>query len=204
MTFNAAVPLNSDSPSIFPAQNQTNMARLQTLLGADHQFNLSVAADDGYHNIIHMTQQAPAGALAATGRYYAKSSAGRIHAFYMDDTGAEYQVTPTLPIRASVNFQGNGAVGACPIRSQFNVTSVTKTATGSYTVTFTTAMPNTNYIVQATGMRTGSNFVSVLSITSDNTYTNSVATTFVKLTAFGQADSKRDIIMGNVTIFSVT
>ena len=100
MTFNASVPLNSDSPATFPAQNQTNMSRLQTLLGADHQFNLTAAADDGYHNLIHMTQQAPAGALAATGRSYVKSSAGRIHQFYMDDTGAEYQMSPSIPIRS--------------------------------------------------------------------------------------------------------
>lgn len=204
MTFNAAVPLNSDSPSIFPTQNQSNMARLQTIVGADHQFNLSAAADDGYHNLIHLTQQAPSGVLAATGRLYAKSSAGRIHAFYMDDTGAQYQVTPTLPIRASVNFVGNGGVGACSIRSQFNVSGVTKTATGKYTVSFTTAMPDTNYIVLATGMRTGSDSVSDVCVTSDNTYGNSVSTSFVKISTFGQSDSLRDVVMGNVTIFSVT
>jgi hypothetical protein len=94
MTFNAAVPLNSDSPAIFPSQNQTNMTRLQTILGADHQFNLSAAADDGYHNLIHLTQQAPSGALAATGRLYVKSNGGVIQLFYMDDTGVEHQITP--------------------------------------------------------------------------------------------------------------
>src|ERR1700743_2456561 len=107
MTFNASVPLNSDSPSLFPTQNQTNMTRLQTLLGADHQFNLSAAADDGYHNLIHLTQPAPSGALAATGRLYSKSSSG-INLFYMNEAGQEYQVTPSMPIRASVNFDGTG------------------------------------------------------------------------------------------------
>jgi len=183
MTFNPAVPLNSDSPSIFPAQNQTNMARLQTLLGADHQFNLSAAADDGYHNLIHMTQQAPSGVLAATGRSYAKSSAGRIHSWYMDDMGAAYQITPTMPIRAAVNFVGDGGIGAASMRSQFNVSGVNHTATGTYTVSFTTAMPNANYIVQATGMRTGSGVASNGCITSDSTYSNSVGTTFVKISS---------------------
>lgn len=70
------------------------MARLQTLLGADHQFNLSAAADDGYHNLIHLTQQAPSGALAATGRLYVRSNGGVIQLFYMDDTGVEHQLTP--------------------------------------------------------------------------------------------------------------
>lgn len=201
MTFNAAVPLNSDSPSTFPTQNQTNMSRLQILLGADHQFNLTAAADDGYHNIIHMTQQAPSGALAATGRGYAKSSAGRIHEFYMDDTGAEYQITPTMPIRAAVNFNGiSGAV----IRSQYNVASVTRIATGRYQINFTTAMPDTNYIVQFTGMRNSSGNLATTCIEGNSTYTNSVATTFVIVNAFNNAGSLQDLIMCNVTIFSVS
>ena len=201
MSFNAAVPLNADSPAIFPAQNQTNMARLQTLLGADHQFNLAAAGNDGYHNLVHLTQQAPSGVLAATGRAYAKSSAGRIHQFYMDDTGADYQITPTLPIRAAVNFSG---LGSTSIRSQFNVSAVDYVATGVYKVNFTTAMPNANYIVQATGMRNGSgNFVSGC-IKADNTYGNSVTTTFVILNFFSDSGTLRDVQMGNITIFSVT
>lgn len=115
MTFNAAVPLNSDSPSIFPTQNQTNMARLQTIVGADHQFNLSAAADDGYHNLIHLTQQAPSGALAATGRLYAKSASGAINLFYMDDAGLEYQITPIslapTKVTGSVALAGNATSG---------------------------------------------------------------------------------------------
>jgi hypothetical protein len=94
MTFNPAVPLNSDSPSIFPSQNQTNMARLQTLLGTNHQFNNTAAADDGYHNLIVMTPQAPTGALAGYGRLYVKSSGGVIQLFFMTDAGTEIQITP--------------------------------------------------------------------------------------------------------------
>lgn len=196
MTFNASTPLNTDSPSIFPAQNQTNMSRLQILLGADHQFNLTAAADDGYHNVIHMTQQAPSGVLAGTGRYYAKSSAGKINAFYLDDSGADYQITPTLPIRASVNFNGTGAVGLQTIRSQYNVTSVEKISTGIYKVTFTTPMPNDLYIVSVSGMR----FASVL---NNAIYGSSVTTTFV-MVQFTNPGSFADTLMGNVTIFSVT
>lgn len=70
------------------------MSRLQTIISADHQFNLSAAADDGYHNLIHMTQQAPSGALAATGRLYVKTASGLVQLYYMDDAGTEYQLTP--------------------------------------------------------------------------------------------------------------
>lgn len=101
------------------------MSRLQTILGADHQFNLTAAADDGYHNIVHLTQQAPSGALAAIGRVYAKSAGGAINLFYMDDAGLEYQITPVsiAPTRVtgSVALAGNatsGTVYTIPNNSQ--------------------------------------------------------------------------------------
>ena len=203
MTFSTAVPAATDSPAIFPAQNQTNMTRLKTIVQADHQFNLTAAANDGYHNLIHMTIQTPSGALASTGRRYVKTSAGRVHAFYMDDTGAEYQETPTMPIRAAVNFNGTGAIGNQSLRSQFNVTSVNKTSTGHYTVTFTTAMPDANYIVQLTGMR-NSDLQALGYVQGDATYSNSVSTTTLKIQFLGGSSSTVDVLMGNLTIFSAT
>ena len=44
--------------------------------------------------------------------------------------------------RAWVNFNGTGTVA---IRASGNVTSITDNGTGSYTVNFTTAMPDANY-----------------------------------------------------------
>ena len=44
--------------------------------------------------------------------------------------------------KAWVNFNGTGTVA---IRASFNVSSITDTGTGSYTVTFSTAMPDANY-----------------------------------------------------------
>lgn len=201
--YDPSIPLNSDSPSVFPAQSQANFSRLQTLLGADHQFNLSATADDGYHNLVHMTQQAPAGALAGAGRLYVKTSAGQINLFYMDDAGVEYQISPTTPIRASVNFNGTGAVGAQTMRSQFNVASVMKTGTGLYTINFTNAMPDNNYIVHLVGMR-NTESQSHGYILGDATYGNSVSTTFVKVKFIGGSSSTDDVLMGNVTILSVT
>lgn len=46
--------------------------------------------------------------------------------------------------RAWVNFNGTGTVA---IRASLNVSSITDNATGEYTLNFTTAMPDTNYIV---------------------------------------------------------
>jgi len=46
--------------------------------------------------------------------------------------------------KAWVNFDGTGTVA---IRESFNVASITDNAAGSYTVNFTTAMPDANYCV---------------------------------------------------------
>jgi hypothetical protein len=46
--------------------------------------------------------------------------------------------------RAWVNFNGTGTVA---IRASANVSSITDNATGEYTLNFTNAMPDTNYIV---------------------------------------------------------
>ena len=50
--------------------------------------------------------------------------------------------------RAWVNFNGTLATPITP-RASFNISSVTKAATGDYTVNFTTAMSDANYAVTA-------------------------------------------------------
>lgn len=194
MTFNAAIPLNGDSPGIFPSQCQTNMARLQTLLGADHQFNLSAAADDGYHNLVHLTQQAPSGALAATGRVYAQAIAGKINLFYMNDAGGGFQITPTIPIYAAVNFFGNPTT----IRFSHNVSSVTRNDKGLYTINFINPLPSNNYVVTGMCMRDTSN--ALMQVKSDSNYANSVSQNFVKINTFDLDGNNRDVTAAFVLI----
>ena len=54
---------------------------------------------------------------------------------------------PSYSARAWVNFNGTGVVA---IRGSGNVSSITDNATGSYTMNFTTSMPDTNYNVVGT------------------------------------------------------
>ena len=51
--------------------------------------------------------------------------------------------------RAWVNFVGYPTVS---ITAQSNVSSITDNGVGNYTINFTTALPNANYAVVATGM----------------------------------------------------
>jgi hypothetical protein len=54
--------------------------------------------------------------------------------------------------RAWVNFNGTGTVA---IRASGNVTSITDNGTGNYTINFTTAMPDANYMMAGTITRSG-------------------------------------------------
>jgi hypothetical protein len=61
-------------------------------------------------------------------------------------------VATAFGCRAWVNFNGTGTVA---IRASGNVTSITDNGTGSYTVNFTTAMPDANYSVVTTVAHAG-------------------------------------------------
>jgi hypothetical protein len=54
---------------------------------------------------------------------------------------------PVYACRAWVNFNGTGTVA---IRASGNVTSITDNGVGDYTVNFTNAMPDTNFVVSWT------------------------------------------------------
>jgi 3',5'-cyclic AMP phosphodiesterase CpdA len=60
--------------------------------------------------------------------------------------------TENYKCRAWVNFNGTGTVA---IRASGNVSSITDNGTGDYTVNFTTALPDANYVVS--GSDIGSN-----------------------------------------------
>jgi hypothetical protein len=60
--------------------------------------------------------------------------------------------------KAWVNFNGTGTIGTNQtIRSQYNVSSITKNGVGNYTVNFSTAMLDSNYTVLGTSTATNSN-----------------------------------------------
>ena len=61
--------------------------------------------------------------------------------------GAQTGSAPIFAARAWGRFVGTGSVGNQTITGSGNIATVAKTATGFYTVTFTTDMPNTTYCV---------------------------------------------------------
>lgn len=81
---------------------------------------------------------------------------------------------PNYMCRAWVNFNGTGTPA---IRASGNVTSITDNGTGDYTVNFTTAMSDTNYVV--TGLSRSSGVASGFAIQVE-TY-NTSSTRFLTL-----------------------
>ena len=71
---------------------------------------------------------------------------------YDSSNPAGYITSSSLPssqqlAKAWVNFNGTGGIGNQTIRAQYNVSSVYKNGTGDYTINFTSAMPDANYVV---------------------------------------------------------
>ena len=93
--------------------------------------------------------------------------------------------------RAWVNF--NGTSGASPVvRASFNVGSVTRTATGSYTINFTNALSDTNYSVVISAGQD-----SVVLFMRPLTY----VTTSVSMYTWNGSQTLTDATLCNVAIF---
>ena len=73
--------------------------------------------------------------------------------------------------RAWVNFNGTGTVA---IRASGNVTSITDNGVGSYTVTMTTAMPDTNFVGASSATLLSNNYSYVTGTTPNSTTTFSL------------------------------
>jgi len=73
-------------------------------------------------------------------------STGQLYNSVESTVGTDYRSTlyPGTLCRAWINFDGTLS-GTITPNASFNITNVTKTATGTYTINFTTAMPDANY-----------------------------------------------------------
>ena len=81
--------------------------------------------------------------------------------------------------KAWINFNGTGTVA---IRDSFNVSTLTDNGTGDYTISFTTAMANTNYVVTCTTSTQHNSTTAILGVdTTDGDYlTGSIRVQSVK------------------------
>jgi hypothetical protein len=103
--------------------------------------------------------------------------------------------------KAWVNFTYSSGI---TINSSFNVSSMSRTTTGDYTINFTTAMPSTNYGVLGTTMcdATLSSPAEVIGIYSSSGVVNGKNTTSVRILVKNQSFSTQDPADATVCIVS--
>lgn len=106
------------------------------------------------------------------------------------------EVNPLKLAKAWVNFNGTVATPST-IRSSFNVSSITRTTGGNFTVNFATALTDASYSVCVTGQGLASNAFSV--ITASNT--TSLTTSNVKVSFLDSSPAAVNPINGCVIIF---
>lgn len=201
MTFNATVPNATQSPSLFPAQANTNWTRLQTIINAEHVFNDTGQVTDGVHRQCTFIDRAdPVSLISGTNSIaYSWADAGGQSQLKFFNGTSTFQITPGIV--AAVNFDGTGGNGMQTLRGNpLNITSVERTDEGLYTVTFTTALPDTNYIAQICGMRNSDGSVCSGFVQGDTTYGDSVKVGSLLIGFSGGTNTPRDVLMGNVTI----
>ena len=96
--------------------------------------------------------------------------------------------------KAWVNFAGASGT----INSSFNVSSVTRTATGTYTIAFTTAMSSANYVWSGDAYNSGGSGIGIVFVNN----TNSAPTASNLYISTGDTGSKYDCTSVGVSVFS--
>jgi hypothetical protein len=96
--------------------------------------------------------------------------------------------------RAWVNFNGTSTVA---IRGSGNVTSITDSGVGDYTVNFTNSMPDANYCTNATGTHDSGSYVAWGTVANDQPPT----TTNVNVDFLNPAGALTDVSFAQVSIF---
>ena len=152
MTFVTTWPDGTKSVKVNETAGAANMAYIQTKQRLDHYWGED-AAKDGHHRKVEMPKQTSAPALSASmdGLMYFLDNVST-EPFYRNTGG----IMQMLGIRAMAVFQGTAVTGDATQDYSYNVvatTGVQRTAKGLYEITYSTALPNTNYLVLGGAMR---------------------------------------------------
>lgn len=180
MPYQTNIPNASQSPGLFPSQGNENFTRLKTIIGANHKFNDSAAADDGYHQNIKMLPIAVPSADATVGQAFANTADATGPLTYIDQANNRYQITPCLPMRAWVIFDGSGNILNSG-NAKFNVTNIIVQGTGIYKINFTTAFPSIYYNWTGNVVTTNGAAGSILTSRSSSSYGEYITTTDIQL-----------------------
>lgn len=202
MTFDPTKPNSGESPSVAPAQIQTNWSRLEAIIDADHQFNDSSANNDGYHNRVSLLNNAVASLPTDSNAVMYSKNDGLGTGTSRDEIFTRNaSLECPVALRAFVMFDGRNSDGACTLNCAFGVSGVSRSGgTGLYTVTFT-ALPTAKYVVSCVAQSGASNTVRILQPLRGATYTVAQTTTTLKLQCYDRTGELKDFTSAHVMIF---
>lgn len=145
MTWNSTCPNGSVSVKDNNTVISQNMSFTNTKMQNDHYW-----ADDatkaGYHKKVDMVKEASAPTLVNDGVIYALDNVST-QPFFRNSS----DIMQLLGVRAMAVFNSAGTLAY-----NYNVSSVSNSSTGKYTINYTNALPNTNYLVLGGAIRNDS------------------------------------------------
>lgn len=150
MAYLATKPASPDILAYTPADILENFAQLNTQFTIDHDTLLSTGATGKHDKLSFPRRTSDPSLITDTDLdLYCKSS-GTVTDLYVRNSTGIYQLTKNgyfnTKVAALCNFDSTGAL----VGASYNIASIAHPATGHYTVTFTTAMSNANYIIMIT------------------------------------------------------
>jgi len=154
MPWNNPVINGSNSVSSNKTPLNQNSAYIETTQQVDHFWDNGNSNYDGHHDVIESISQSGTPTLSTdmTSAMWSKDIAQPARAtdltepYYRGKFGGSTFISQFGLVRAMVNFDGRGTNGAATVNYSYNVSGVSRTGTGVYVVTFTTALPSASYV----------------------------------------------------------
>ena len=173
MPWNPTYPNGAVSVKANETPGLENTTYTETTLNNDHYWNIG-SDEDGRHKFVNMPNQDPEPSIATgmDGLLYAFENVSSQPFFKNNDS-----VMQLLGIRAMAVFNGSGTLAY-----SYNVSGVGGSG-GSYTINYTNALPNNNYLVLGGAIRNDSDATkeSLFEIQGATSLNSVKSTTLVKV-----------------------
>lgn len=117
MTFSITVPNASQSPGLFPAQNNINFQRIKDIVNAEHDWTDSSSTSQGLHKQATFINRTDPGSIpAGNGILYSKNDSDGASQLHWYNGSVNYQITPIadapLKVTGSVALAGSATSGS--------------------------------------------------------------------------------------------
>lgn len=171
MTYNPSIPQSSDLISQSQAQVLTNFSQLNTIFDVDHvTYNDATSANRGKHDKSTYVEGSDPVTSTNEVAVYSKDTGTQPDLFYRpESSGTATRLTGGgITAAAWVVFNGTSSGPIAPAASYNIQGSITKNATGNYTLTFSRSFSSVNYCVVSGVDATNASNTLTVSVTTRN------------------------------------